>query len=153
MPVRREPIPTEREDVVAVDYPVRPGTTAAAASFELPYPGSLAFDAPAPYAIPRVLVVAPSDMRIEGEGLAPAHMGGEGVGVFLMESVVAGGRIAFRASGGSPRASGDEGSRDERVFTGPPPFAGIRRYLIVAIGAVLFAALLAAARGLSGGRR
>ncbi|MFH1680967.1 MAG: hypothetical protein ABIH26_10025 [Candidatus Eisenbacteria bacterium] len=143
MPVRRDPIPAESENEAALDYPMRPGTTAVAASFELPYAGGFSFDARVPYDIPRLLVVAPADMLLEGEGLAPAHDGGEGVGVFSMEGIAAGDRIRFRASGGSPPSSSPaaEGMPPGRVVTGAPPFAGIRLPLIALMGLFLFAAL------------
>ncbi|MBM3319893.1 MAG: hypothetical protein FJY73_04380 [Candidatus Eisenbacteria bacterium] len=150
MPVRRDPIPTERPDEAAIDYPMRPGMTAVAASFDLAYPGELAFDARAPYAIPRVLIAAPPDMRIEGEGISPAHTGARGTGVFTMESIAAGDRIVFRAVGGSPAAPAADAMPKGRIFTGAPPFAEIRLPLIALLAFVLLAALGISLRAPSG---
>jgi hypothetical protein len=155
MPVRRDPIPTDDPKSAAIDYPMRPGVTAVAASYELPYPGELRFEVTAPYDIPELLVLAPSDMRLEGDRLTAAHGGSEGVGVYTAGKVGAGERIAFRATGGSPAPSTVEPSSDApgRVVTAPAPFTEIRIPLLLILGAALFGSLAVAWRFSSGKKR
>lgn len=164
MPVRREPLPTADAKIAAIDYPMRPGVTAVAASYELPYGGTFTYESIAPYDIPRLVLIAPGDMRIEGEKIAPAHGSPAGAGVFLAEAIPAGAVISFRTAGGTPApAAGprdgngmDEGEHaggEGRVVTVPAPFTEIRLPVLILVGAFLFGALALAWRSASEKKR
>lgn len=159
VPVRRDPLPTDDPLEVAVDYPLRPGFTAVAASYGVPYPGAFDFRMTTPIPVPRVILVAPADMTVEGDRVTAAHAGGGSGGVYTIGETAAGGEIAFRASGGavaapaSPAAPAENGRPRGRVFSGPAPFENIRTPVVVLLLAVLFAGLVVAGRSLFGGGR
>ncbi len=153
VPVRREPIPTDVAHEVAVDYPLRPGFTALAASFDVPYPEEWEYAVVLPYEIPRIVVVAPEDMSFSGEGFAPAHSGGQGISVYMREGGAKGTEIRFALSGGSSRPAQPAQERPGgSIFIGPHPFSKIQVLIILLVGGVLFAALLGASRAFPGGR-
>jgi hypothetical protein len=154
VPVRREPIPTGREKEVAIDYPLRPGFTALAASFDVSYPEEWEYVAVLPYEIPRIVVVAQEEMAFSGEGFLPAHAGGEGLAVYTSEGGTPGMEIRFKVSGGSsvpPERTGG-GKPSGSVFVGPHPFSEVQPVIILLVGGVLFAALVVATRAYPGGR-
>ncbi|MFH1277160.1 MAG: hypothetical protein ABIK65_02110 [Candidatus Eisenbacteria bacterium] len=156
VPVRRDPIPTGDPREVAIDYPIRPGFTAVAVSYDIPYAGAVDFRLATPLEVPQVILIAPSDMTIEGPNVTAAHTGGGGGGVYTISGTPAGGEIAFRASGGSVAAPSPPPETERprgRVFSGPAPFEDVRTMVIVLVLAVLFAGLLIAGRFFTGGTR
>jgi len=154
VPIRRDPIPTENPREVAIDYPIRPGFTAVAATYLVSYPDSFAFRVVAAYDVPQTVLVAPSDMVIASPLFAPAHAGGEGIGVYTAGAVAAGDEIVFDARLGSTapqEAAASQSAPPGRVFRGTAPFAAVRIPVILLIAAVLFVALLVAVRIVPGG--
>ncbi|NNE10215.1 MAG: hypothetical protein HKN20_16770, partial [Gemmatimonadetes bacterium] len=149
VPVQRPAILTDDPRVVAIDYPLRPGSTTAAVSVEVAYANAFAYDAVMLYDIPALFVVVPGGARVNGEGFFPVP-GEEESGhiVYQKENLAAGDRISFTVTGslalpetmeapGMPRV-------ETRVIVGDPRFAGIQWYgmgaiLILLIGAMLIA--------------
>ncbi len=147
VPVRRDPLLTGRSGEVALDYPLRPGFTAAAASFDLHYPDAFDYELLLAYDVPRILIVAPPDMSVTGDRVSPAHIGGQAAGVYMIEGGAAAGEtVLFRAEGGSD-APPEERSGERptgRVHVGVPPFFDVQILVIGFLILVLFAGLLIA---------
>lgn len=146
VPVRRDPLPTEHSREVALDYPLRPGFTAVAASFELPYPEVIDYELTLAYGVPRILIVGPPDMSVTGDRVEPAHMGGQTTGVYMIEEAASGETIQFRAEGGSaaPQDESPGERQSGRVHVGEPPFFDVQFLVIGVLVMVLFVGLFIA---------
>lgn len=89
----------------AIAFPLRPGENGIRLSYELPYPGNRAtLRVSSPYASPRVVVVAPPTVSIEGAGLAPAGSE-QGWSLYSREALPAGATFEFTVSGTAPPPS------------------------------------------------
>jgi hypothetical protein len=89
----------------AVAFPLRPGENGIRLSYELPYPGNRAtLRVSSPYASPRVVVVAPPTVSVEGAGLAPAGTE-QGWSLYSRDALPAGATFEFTVSGTAPPPS------------------------------------------------
>jgi hypothetical protein len=101
MPVKQAPV-DKGKNVVAVDYPFRPGDSSVRLSYKIPYPGSAAsVKFTSPYTINRVAFFAPPGMQVTGNGFAPAGQQ-QGFNVFMHDSIAANALTAVSISGTGP---------------------------------------------------
>ena len=98
MPVKQAPI-EKSKNVIAVDYPFRPGDSSVRLSYKIPYPGNAAaVKFTSPYTINRVAFFAPPGMQVAGDGFAPAGQQ-QGFNVFMHDSIAANALAAVSISG------------------------------------------------------
>jgi hypothetical protein len=89
----------------AVAFPLRPGENGVRMSYQVPYPGNRAtLRVSSPYASPRVVVVAPPTVSVEGAGLAPAGTE-QGWSLYSRDALPAGATFEFTVSGTAPPPS------------------------------------------------
>jgi hypothetical protein len=99
----------------AIAYAFRPGETSIRFSYDLPYPGQAAIlKLPATYPGVKLLVVAPPDVTISGDGLQPAGQE-EGMMVYTHEALAAKASLTVNISGvGSPQQSAGSGAQPQQ---------------------------------------
>jgi len=98
MPVKQAPI-DKGKNVVAVDYPFRPGDSSIRLSYKIPYLGNAAsVKFTSPYTINRVAFFAPPGMQVTGNGFAQAGQQ-QGFNVFMHDSIAANALTAVSISG------------------------------------------------------
>jgi len=105
MPVKQAPI-DKGKNVVAVDYPFRPGDSSVRLSYKIPYPGNAAsLKFTSPYAINRVAFFAPPGMQVTGNGFAAAGQQ-QGFDVFMHDSIAANtlSQVSISGTGTIPQA-------------------------------------------------
>jgi len=105
MPVKQAPI-EKTKNLVAVDYPFRPGDSSVRLSYKIPYPGNAAsVKFTSPYAINRVAFFAPPGMQVTGNGFAAAGQQ-QGFDVFMHDSIAANtlSQVSISGTGTIPQA-------------------------------------------------
>ena len=118
MPVVQAPI-DKSNGHFAIAYAFRPGENMVRYSYELPYPNNtIALKIPpSPYAVRRLLVVAPPTVQISGEGLLSGGQE-QGMNVYGRENLAANATVAVNVSGTAPPPSannaGDAGAGQGR---------------------------------------
>ncbi len=91
----------------AIAFPMRPGENNVRVSYQFPYPKNEAtIRATSPYAVQRVVVIAPPTMNISGAGFSPAGSE-QGFNLFARENVSANIPFEFSASGTAPPPSAE----------------------------------------------
>ena len=110
MPVVQAPI-DKSNGRFAIAYAFRPGENMVRYSYELPYPNNtIALKIPpSPYAVRRLLVVAPPTVQISGEGLLSGGQE-QGMNVYGRENLAANATVAVNVSGTAPPPSASNGA-------------------------------------------
>ncbi len=110
MPVVQAPI-DKSNGHFAIAYAFRPGENMVRYSYELPYPNNtIALKVPpSPYAVRRLLVVAPPSMQVTGEGLLAGGQE-QGMNVYGRENLAANATLAVNVSGTAPPPSAGNGA-------------------------------------------
>ena len=139
----------------AVDWPFRPGDNGVRISYQMPYTGNQAtINAPAPYAIQRVLLAVPPGIKIQSSGFTPAGSE-QGYDIYTRDAVAANAPLTISISGtaSAPAPSADSGaaqdpSTNSRAADGadaaanvtalPPRINSNVEYILVAGFAALF---------------
>jgi hypothetical protein len=102
----------------AIAFPLRPNENGVRLSYQLPYPGDQAtLRLRSPYAMPRVLVIAPPTMRVSGEGFAPSGTE-QGWNLYARQNVAANAVFDVTISGTAPPPSEMSGAESQAAATG-----------------------------------
>lgn len=99
----------------AVDWPFRPGDNGVRISYQMPYKDNQAtINAPAPYAIQRVLLAVPPGIKILSAGFTPAGQE-QGYDIYTRDAVAANAPLAISISGtaSAPAPSTDSGAAQD----------------------------------------
>ncbi|HEX9760572.1 MAG TPA: carboxypeptidase-like regulatory domain-containing protein [Candidatus Acidoferrales bacterium] len=95
----------------AIAFALKPGENGIRLSYTIPYPSNQAtVRLVSPYAVQRVLLIAPPSMAVSGEGFAPAGSE-QGWNLYARESVAANAALQVNVSGTAPPPSA-EGQED-----------------------------------------
>lgn len=139
----------------AVDWPFRPGDNGVRISYQMPYTGNQAtINAPAPYAIQRVLVAVPPGIQLVSTGFTPADTE-QGYDIYTRDAVAANAPVTISISGtaSAPAPSADSGAAQDpsvnsraadgadaaaNVTALPPRINSNVEYILVAGFAALF---------------
>jgi len=139
----------------AVDWPFRPGDNGVRISYQMPYAGNQAtIDAPAPYAVQRVLLAVPPGIQVVSSGFTPAGSE-QGYDIYTRDAVAANAPLTISISGAASAAalSADSGAAQDpsvnsraadgtdaaaNVTTLPPRIDSNVEYILVAGFAALF---------------
>jgi hypothetical protein len=110
MPVVQAPI-DKSKGRFAIAYAFRPGENMVRYSYELPYSNNtIALKIPpSPYAVRRLLVVAPPTVQVTGEGLLAGGQE-QGMNVYGRENLAANTTVAVNVSGTAPPPGASNGS-------------------------------------------
>jgi hypothetical protein len=110
MPVVQAPI-DKSKGRFAIAYAFRPGENTVRYSYEIPYPNNTVAlkIPPSPYAVRRLLVVAPPTVQISGEGLLSGGQE-QGMNVYGRENLAANATVAVNVSGTAPPPSANSGA-------------------------------------------
>jgi 5-hydroxyisourate hydrolase-like protein (transthyretin family) len=86
----------------AIAFPIRPGDNGVRLSYEMSYAENRAtLRLSSPYALTRMVLIAPPQLQISGGGFAPAGME-QGWNLYAREAVAAGSTVEFGVSGTAP---------------------------------------------------
>ena len=139
----------------AVDWPFRPGDNGVRISYQMPYAGNQAtINAPAPYAIQRVLLAVPPGLKVLSPGFTPAGTE-QGYDIYTRDAVAANAPLTISISGtaSAPAPSADSGAAQDpsvnsraadgtdaaaNVTALPPRINSNVEYILVAGFAALF---------------
>jgi hypothetical protein len=110
MPVVQAPI-DKTNGRFAIAYAFRPGENMVRYSYEIPYPNNTAAlkIPPSPFAVSRLLVVAPPTVQVTGEGLLAGGQE-QGMNVYGRENLAANATLAVNVSGTAPPPSANNGA-------------------------------------------
>jgi hypothetical protein len=116
VPINQEPVSTDRPDVFAVNYPIKPGNTQVTVSYHVEYGQKIHFySEEILYDIDDfVVVTTPSSMIFTGDRFTPAGTDAhQDFSIYSSEHISAGELLTFTLSGGvpSPLASVPAGQR------------------------------------------
>jgi hypothetical protein len=102
----------------AIAFPLRPNENGVRLSYQLPYLGNQAtLRLRSPYAMPRVLVIAPPTMQVSGEGFAPAGTE-QGWNLYARQNVAANAAFDVTVSGTAPPPSEMSGEESRAAAPG-----------------------------------
>ena len=139
----------------AVDWPFRPGDNGVRISYQMPYTGNQAtINAPAPYAIQRVLLAVPPGITVLSPGFTSAGRE-QGFDIYTRDAVAANAPLTISISGAAsaPAPSADSGAAQDpsvnsraadgadtaaNVTSLPPRINSNVEYILVAGFAALF---------------
>ena len=97
----------------AVDWPFRPGDNGVRISYQMPYTGNQAtINAPAPYAIQRVLLAVPPGIQVLSSGFTPAGQE-QGYDIYTRDAVAANAPLAISISGTASAPAADSGAAQD----------------------------------------
>ncbi len=159
VPLRSEPIFTGEPKRVAADYPIRPGITTVAVSFDVAYPGSFVYDTVLPWDLASLRISAALGLDVSGEKvMAPVKAGtGTKHTTWPIAPLSAGEELTVMITGfyeGAPADRPGGGSNATgRVVVGDAYLGGGVWLFMGALAAVLFGALALSASKIRGDRR
>lgn len=97
----------------AIAFAIRPGESGVRLSYQVPYPSNQAtLRVISPYAVGRVLVIAPPTMQVSSPGFQPAGTE-QGWSVYAREAVPAGARFEISVSGTAPPSSSGQSPQQD----------------------------------------
>ncbi len=154
-PVEYDPIFTGEPKSVALDYPLRPGVTAVAISYEISYPGQFVYSSVFPWDAPKVSIITEPGVTITSEQLFPfaeSALGKEGMRWPMME-IARDEELMFIVAG-RPEVGETSAPQEGQVILEEAIPAGEAWVIIGAMAAILFGALVVTAgrRSTGGGR-
>jgi hypothetical protein len=124
MPVPQVPI-DKKKNRYSIAYAFRPGESSVRLSYELPYVDNAAsVKIPSLYPGARLLVVAPLEVQVSGEGLLAGGQE-QGMNLYGRQDVPSGTLVAVNLSGTAPPPSADQGQKGRDAQQGGGEASGI----------------------------
>lgn len=141
MPIGQAPVPQEKENSFAVNYPLRPGETQLRLEYSLDYKPPFDFEKPIDVASEQTHIVTPGkEVEIKGEGLVPLQTD-PASGMMGYRVTPVGNVVRVQVSGQSPTREGSqvaaEGEGGGGLVPILPPIARQRWLILVAAGLVM----------------